>query len=256
MNRILLEPAEINADGIALLTGRRARHALAVLGAKPGRRLRVGVVNGPVGSAMVEAIGSDEIRLRCALEATAQPEPDPLDLLLALPRPKVMKRLWAPLASLGVRRILLANAARVEKSYFATHWLAPSTYRPLLIEGLEQSGDTRLPEVTIFRRFRPLVEDEITARYAGAVLLAADPCAERRVMDIAPLPRDRPVLAAVGPEGGWTAFERDRLAAAGFLTVTLGRRVLRSDVAAMALTVLIAEARCVKGCYHSSEKGS
>ena len=56
-----------------------------------------------------------------------------------------MRRLWAQIAALGVGRIILTNAEKVERNYFDTHILAPETYRPLLIEGLQQARDTRLP---------------------------------------------------------------------------------------------------------------
>ena len=82
-------------------------------------------------------------------------------VLLALPRPKVMQRLWAQLAALGVGRILLTNAERVERHYFDTHVIDRGTYRPLLIEGLQQARDTRLPDVSVHKQFRVLVEDEL-----------------------------------------------------------------------------------------------
>ena len=102
------------------------------------------------------------VALDCVLEAEAPPRPR-VDLLLAVPRPKVMRRLWAQLAALGVSRIILTNAERVERPYFDTHVLTPECYRPLLIEGLQQARDTRLPLVSIHRRFKVLVEDELDA---------------------------------------------------------------------------------------------
>src|SRR5688500_19330680 len=98
--------------------------------------------------------------LHCAFEAAPAPRP-PVDLLLALPRPKVMRRLWAQLAALGVGRILLTNAARVERNYFDTHVLTSDCYRPLLVEGLQQARDTRLPVVSIHRQLKILVEDHL-----------------------------------------------------------------------------------------------
>jgi len=81
--------------------------------------------------------------MRCELEAEIPPRPR-VDLLLAVPRPKVMRRLWAQIAALGVGQIVLTNAEKVERNYFDTHILTPETYRPLLIEGLQQARDTRL----------------------------------------------------------------------------------------------------------------
>ena len=89
------------------------------------------------------------------------PSRPPVDLLLALPRPKVLRRLWAQIAALGVGRIILTNAARVERNYFDTHVLSAACYQPLLIEGLQQARDTRLPAVTVHRQFKVLLEDEL-----------------------------------------------------------------------------------------------
>ena len=89
-----------------------------------------------------------------------------LDLVLALPRPQVLKRLWAQLAALGVRHIALTNAARVERDYFDTHVLSPATYGLLLLEGLEQAQDTWVPGVSIHKRLRVLVEDELSTLVA------------------------------------------------------------------------------------------
>src|SRR4029078_8721247 len=113
-------------------------------------------------------------RLRCALEPDAPARPR-VDLLLAMPRPKVMKRLWAQLAALGVGQIILTNAERVERNYFDTHVLAAESYRPLLVEGLQAARDTRLPAVSIHRQLKVLVEDRLDGLLAGGLRLLADP---------------------------------------------------------------------------------
>ena len=110
------------------------------------------------------------------------PAPPAVDLLLALPRPKVLRRLWAQFAALGVGRIVLTNAARVERHYFDTHVLEESTYRPLLIEGLQQAGDTRLPRVSIHRQFRILIEDELDGLSNDGARLVAHPGSHRSLL--------------------------------------------------------------------------
>src|SRR5262252_7443231 len=129
VNLILLEAAEVSEAGIATLSGPRGAHVLDVLRVAPGHQLRVGILDGPRGIATVEAIGDSRVTLRCALEADTPARP-PVDLLLATPRPKVMRRLWAQIAALGVGRIILTNAEKVERHYFDTHMLEPATYRP------------------------------------------------------------------------------------------------------------------------------
>lgn len=243
MNWILLEPGELS-DGRARLSDERAVHVRQTLRAEPGHTIRIGVVDGPLGTATIEALDADGVRLRCAFEASPPPRPL-IDLLLALPRPKVLKRLWAPLASLGVGRIILTNAAKVERSYFDTHVLRPDFYRPLLIEGLQQAGDTRVPDVRVCRRFRPLVEDELDGLFPSGKRVVGDPASARRPSRIG-FGRSRRVLLAIGPEGGWTPFEIDLLRDHGFVSVGLGPRPLRTDVACIALLSVVGEAMATR----------
>jgi RsmE family RNA methyltransferase len=239
MNLILCEPDELDAAGVLRLTDTRAAHVRTVLRADRGDSVRVGVVDGPRGHGEILAIDDREVVLRCALEAPTPPRPA-VDLLLALPRPKVLRRLWAQFAALGVGHIVLTNAARVERHYFDTHVLEPSTYRPLLIEGLQQAGDTRLPRVSIHRRFRILVEDDLNDVSSHGLRLVAHPGATRRLLDVAPRPPGGALLA-LGPEGGWTPFELELLQRHRFEPVSLGARILRTDTACIALVAVLHE---------------
>jgi 16S rRNA (uracil1498-N3)-methyltransferase len=245
MNRIILEPEAVGPDGRALLSGRAAAHVLGVLRAEPGRSLRVGLLNGPIGEAVVEHAdaAAGVVTVRCAFEAAAPPRPR-VDLALALPRPKVLKRLWPALAALGVGRIWILNAARVERVYFDTHVLDPAFLRARLIEGLEQAGDTRLPEVTVHRRLKPWIEDGVPALDpAPSAMRLLDPGADGRLTtSLAGLPADGRVLLALGPEGGWVDYERALFLAHGFMPVRMGPRVLRSDTACLAALALAHDA--------------
>ena len=232
MNLILLEPSEIQADGTVLLPGNRARHVREVLKAAPGEDIRVGIVNGPMGTARVIEDGK-EIRLRCALSDEIPPRPR-VDLLLAMPRPKVMNRLWPVLASLGVGRLLISSAWKTERNYFDSHVLAPEHIRAGLIEGLQQARDTRLPQVSVHRQFKKLVEDELDGFGPYAARLVAHPGAAA-FPALAAGPKDARLLLAVGPEGGWTPFEWALLSAHAFSPVSWGPRVRRTDTACTVL---------------------
>ena len=223
MNLLLLRDEDFLADGTARLSGRRLLHAREVLGAAEGDVLRVGRLGGKVGTAVVLHLDAAALVLRCDLT-----EPPParagVDLLLAIPRPKALRRILPAAAALGVDRIVLVNAARVEKSYFDSK--VHQQVEDLLVLGLEQARDTRLPEVLVRERFRPFVEDELEAAFAGAARLLAHPGAEKA----APRTEGRVVLA-IGPEGGWVEFEVALLEAHGFVPFTLGPRPLRVEVA-------------------------
>ena len=232
MNRILFRRDELGGDGCVVLADRRARHIVAVLRGEVGQCVRLGMIDGDRGQGRIEEAGASQVRLRWE-PAGDPPPPAQVDVLLALPRPKVLKRLWSALASLGVGRIVLTNAAKVERQYFDTHWLRPDVYMPLLIEGLEQSGDTRLPEVRLVRQFKPFVEDELDALFPGGLRLLAQPGPTELPLPTAGKPAR--ILLAIGPEGGWTPFEAEFLATRGFRGISLGWRTLRSDVASVGL---------------------
>jgi RsmE family RNA methyltransferase len=241
LNLILFSRREILDAGTVAIDDGRALHIRNVLKAGPGLPIQIGIIDGPRGLGTVRSVDGSSVTLDCAFEAS-RPSLPAVDLLLALPRPKVMKRLWAQLAAIGVGRILGVNAARVERQYFDTHVLSPECYRPLLIEGLQQVRDTRLPAVSIHRRLKVLVEDELGEPGDQAARLLADPTARNSVRSAVETSRAERCLLAVGPEGGWTDFEREMLHAHGFTSVGMRPRALRSDTACIALLTLVHEA--------------
>jgi 16S rRNA (uracil1498-N3)-methyltransferase len=233
MNLILLEDRDGRDGPCVTLTDARATHLRKVLRVTPGQTVRVGWVDGPLGTGTVESVSDGRVTMRCVFEGDAPPRPR-VDVLLALPRPKVLRRLWPQFAALGVGQIILTNASRVERDYFDTHVLTEACYRPLLIEGLQQARDTRLPQVSIHRQFRILVEDHLDDLFHSGVRLVADPSGSTSIAN-ALAGRDGRVLLAIGPEGGWNDFELRLLETRGFTPVGLGPRTLRVDTACVAL---------------------
>src|SRR5262245_57578770 len=241
MNLVIVEPGDTTSTGDVTLAGVRATHLLNVLKVTIGQPVRIGMLDGPRGTGTVTAIAGGSVTLQCVFDPETPPRPR-IDLLLALPRPKVMNRLWAQLAALGIGQIILTNAERVERPYFDTHVLEPTHYRPLLIEGLQQACDTHLPAVSIHRQFKILVEDHLDTMFNGGARVMADPAAKAS-MDAVVRPRQAErLLLAIGPEGGWNTFERELLAQHGFEAAGMGSRPLRSDTACVALLALAHQA--------------
>ena len=238
MNRIILEHKEVDAAGGVTLTGRQLKHVREVLQVREGDTLRVGIMNGPIGTARVERVNAQGVDIRCRWEGV--PARSGIDLILGLPRPKVMRRLWPQIAMLGVDRLVLIRAEKVERYYFDSHVLDPERYEPLLLKGIEQAGCTQLPQVHIEKQFKPFVEEKIETLYPAAHKWMIDPSANQllisRVGDLQIADR---VILAIGPEGGWTAYERDRFEDIGFNSVRLGSRILRSDTAVVSVFSLL-----------------
>jgi RsmE family RNA methyltransferase len=232
MNLLLLESGEIAGDE-TVLTGRRAEHLLRVLGVVVGDTVRVGVIGGKLGSGRVLAADAGAVRLVVSLER--EPAADLyLELILALPRPIMLQRILKQATVLGVRRFHLIRSRRVEKSFFHSPVLEPGKIRALLLEGLEQAMDTRLPEVTLHHQFRPFVED-VLPTLTGRGLIAHPGVSDN--LTTLPVGHDpgESLLLAVGPEGGWSEYELERFVDAGFHPFSMGERILHVDTAVVAL---------------------
>ena len=225
MNLILLFDADFIAEGRVRLTGRRLEHVTNVHRAAVGDELVVGVAGGRIGRGRITHLG-DALELDVTLDREP-PAPLPLTLILALPRPKVLNRVIASAASLGVKRIALVNAWRVEKSYWKSPRLSEENLRDQSILGLEQARDTILPVIEQHRLFRPFVEQ---GTFEG-LKLVAHPIASRDC----PRAVTEHVTLAIGPEGGFIAAEVDSLQRVGFEPVSLGDRILRVETAVAAL---------------------
>lgn len=239
MNLLLLEPGELGAGSLVTLRGDRARHLREVLRVVPGQPVRAGLVDGPLGAVTVVEVHADRVSVDAkALASAPVPERPRVDLLLAMPRPKVFARLLSAVASVGVGQVWITGATRVERYYFDCHQLEPGEIRRHLLDGLEQARDTRLPEVTVHRSLGQLLEGSLPA--APTRLVAdLDPSLPRVAQAC---PAQGRVIVAIGPEGGWVDAERALLARHGFLAVGLGGRVLPSDVACLVALGLVHDA--------------
>ena len=230
MNLLLLEDGDFVAEDTVRLSGRRLKHLLEVHRAEAGDSLRVGRLNGLMGTGQLISLNHEQAELAVTLDQPA-PEKLPLTLLLALPRPKMLRRVLQTVSSMGVSRLVLLNSYRVEKSFWQTPFLEPAAIREQLILGLEQARDTVLPEVTLEKRFKPFVEDQLPAIAAGTLGLVGHPG------DYPACPRavEQAVTLAIGPEGGWIPYEVEKLQHAGLQPVQLGARILRVETAVTAL---------------------
>ncbi len=230
MNLILLSEEDFTGPNCVQLQGRRLKHILTVHRAAIGDQLSVGLLNGPTGKGTVTTLTPDAITLELHLNQKP-PEPLPVKLILALPRPKVLKRVLIAASSMGVKKIFLINSLRVEKSFWKSPLLHDEQMREFLTLGLEQAKDTAMPEVQLRPLFKPFVEDELPAIIKDTLALVAHPAAQH----FCPRDTKKHVTLAIGPEGGFIAYEVDKLISAGFSPISLGERPLRVETVVPAL---------------------
>ncbi|MEM5530577.1 16S rRNA (uracil(1498)-N(3))-methyltransferase [Gammaproteobacteria bacterium AS21] len=226
MNLILVSQQDFIDTDIVLLTDRRFEHIRHIHQAQLGQSLSVALINDKIGTGVVLAIDDASVTLR--LELTEQP-PSALNLtlILALPRPKMLKRILQNVSALGVKDIYLINSYKVDKSYWSTPILQPPTAQAELQLGLEQAVDSHMPNIYLKKRFKPFVEDELSEIASNSRKLVAHP------YQSAPCPRanhDKTTLV-IGPEGGFIEYEIDKLQQLGFSSISLGHRILKVETA-------------------------
>jgi 16S rRNA (uracil1498-N3)-methyltransferase len=221
-----------------------------ILKAEPGKILKTGTLNGRSGTSTVVAISPEEVVLQSS-HTVDSPEPW-FDLILASPRPLVLKRLWPQLAAFGARKIILVNASKVEKFYFSSQWVEESSVRPLLIEGAVQAGLTHIPEFSVKMQFKIFMEDELDLMFPESRRLLAHPGVATRLDSV----YDKSVypLIAIGPEGGWTDYELNMFSEHRFSRFSLGERILRSDTACISLISVLDYWRNVEEKYFDKKK--
>jgi RsmE family RNA methyltransferase len=216
--------------GKVRLAGRRCEHVRSIHRAELGDELCVGVTGGKIGRGTIVRLDKEFLELDVVLESDPPP-PLPVTLVLALPRPLVLKRVLLSATAMGVKKIYLIQANRVERSFWNSKVLRDGELIKPLILGLEQAKDTHLPAVEMRRRFRPFVEDELPGLVKGTRGLVAHPGAA----SACPRAVEGDVTLVMGPEGGFVPFEIEKLEASGCSVVHLGERILRVETAVPAL---------------------
>ncbi len=231
MNLLLVDRREISANGTVRLEGRRAEHLRNVLRVTIGDTCRAGIVGGELGTARVMAIDPEAITMHLESEGPPRP-PLPIEIVLAIPRPKVLSRTLEHLAAFGVSRIDLTNAWRVDKSYLGSPRLQPDHVDAALRLGAEQGATTHLPDVHVHRRLMTLLD----ARWPAE----QPPMASRLIAHPGSPPVETvrlvwPAVIAIGPEGGWIPRELETFVSRGFTPVSIGEPILRVEAAISAV---------------------
>lgn len=239
MNRVLFESKQTIITLVG--TDPRAVHLRTVLRVQPGDAVRVGVINGPTGTAVVQSTDSQTITLRAQWDETV-PQWLPLTLLIGHPRPPVLRRILVDAASIGVCAVHVFHATLGERSYFQSSlW---QELPEVLREGAMQGGNTAVPEVFAHRTLDNALSQiaKHSLRYFGAC--AADvvgpppPVVLTAALQDA-IASDAPVALAIGSDRGWVAAECEVLLKAGFKPLTLGPAALRTEAAAVTLSVAL-----------------
>lgn len=225
MNIVLLESEQCQAEQWMIDSPRQLQHIHQHLALEVGDTLKVGIRSGQRYLTRVLSISAEQLELE-PLEAQDPPAKLPVTLIVAMPRPKVLRRLIMDSVSLGVEKIILLHSYRVDKSYWQSPFLRQLDDYVTL--GLEQAGDTIAPEIEIFKRFKPFVED-VLPQYISEQRPAflAHPYTE----EVMPFACEQGCTLIIGPEGGFIPYEVDLFMKNGAQAMSLGSRILRTETA-------------------------
>lgn len=231
MNLILLYDADFFAENSVKLSDDRYRHIRNVHQSQKGDSVRVGKINGLMGKGIIQSIDKNTVELTVSF-SQQPPAKLPLKIILALPRPKMIRRIFRTVAELGVEELIVINSYKVEKSFWLSPALDEEKVKFYLASGLQQAKDTVLPKVTFRRLFKPFVEDELPDLIKDCQGLLAHP----GIGQPCPHALETRSVLAIGPEGGFTEYEVEKFLAAGFEGIHLGKRILRVENALTAIT--------------------
>lgn len=237
MNIILLPE---NTPSSTLINDNHIIHHLQqVLTVKTGDTIKVGIKNGQLGTAIIGSISDACVELTQIHCDTMPPTKLPLTVILAIPRPKVLRRLVMDMTAMGVQKLILVNSYRSEKSY----WQSPllSKIDAYIVEGLQQGCDTMPLQVECQKRLKPFVEDTLPKLIHGKQAIIAHPYAERHFSQV--YHAKMPTVLIIGAEGGFIDYEIELFKKVGCRPAHIGQRILRTETAVNVLcgTLLLAQ---------------
>ncbi len=226
MNLVLLDKEDFIDHQTVVLKGRRLNHLLSVNHVHEKDSLVCGLLNSKIGTGIVKK--QTDSFLEMTVDLNQDPlEPLPLNLVLALPRPKMLKRIIEAVTTLGVKKKYLINSWRVEKSFWQSPLLNMEELEKYMILGLEQGRDTIMPQISFNRFFTQFVTEELPHISKDGLRITAHP----KAGNICPSGVKKETTLVIGPEGGSIEIEIETLEKNGFLSCHIGPRILRVETA-------------------------
>ncbi len=206
---------------IVRLSPEEAHHLVQVLRLGEGAQVSLFDGKGGASRARVLRIAGREVELEILGSEPSRESPLSLTIAVGPPKGDRMSLLVQKLTELGVARVIPLETERGSSGASLERW------RRIALESCKQSGRSRAPEIVPPRVFEEVLDQEgfLTAAHPGAAPLS-------------PPPASTPVVALIGPEGGWSERELALAASRGVTLFGLGPRTLRTETAAIAAATL------------------
>jgi 16S rRNA (uracil1498-N3)-methyltransferase len=235
-----IQPAQSNVT----LRGDESQHLAVVLRAKAGTEIIVFDGSGAEWPGRVTAVSKSAVEVELGERRAAEPAASTLALAVALPKGDRQKWLVEKCVELGVARLVPLLTARGVAQPVEN---ALARLKRAVIEASKQSGQLRLLEIAAPRAWHDFVQEPASPEVLRCVAQPQRAPETREVMAEVPLaaqtalwrtPREwlQPAaerIAAIGPEGGFTAVELRAAIDAGWQLLDLGSGILRVETAAL-----------------------
>lgn len=215
--------------GHAEIAGQDAHHLTRVLRVERGQKFEISD-NQKVYLAEVESARKDLVSFAIVEQIEARPAVVRTTLLASLVKFERFEWIIEKATELGVEQLIPVEAERSEKGLATAAGKRLVRWSRIAREASEQSRRARLPFLEPPVALADALQHTADHRYAleegGAPPILASLPGERRAADS--------VALLAGPEGGWTDQERVAICSAGWISVSLGPEILRSETAALA----------------------
>ncbi len=185
--------------------------------------------------------GVEKTRVICDIKSSRKCDTEPVvkvTLYQGLPKAAKMDYIIQKTTELGIARIVPAKLSRcvMKLGDYDAELKKTERWRKIAYEAAKQSGRGIIPEVAM-----PMSVDEIITELKQYDLAFAPYECERntRLRDVFNGAKNvKSAAFIIGPEGGFDITEVTKLKAAGIRTVTLGRRILRTETAGEAVLAM------------------
>jgi len=238
MRRFFVDENAI-ADGTATISGNLFCHMSRVLRLKIGTRviLSDGIGRRHVG--YIEQIGKENLLIRIEESSSepSRPAGPLMTLYQGLPKGSKMEFILQKSTELGVDVLAPFAAERsAVRLPAARESQRMERWQRVIREAARQSDRTTLPQLETVADFPDLLSK---ADQTVKLLLWEEEKSNRLRSVLGSLPVPESVSVIVGPEGGLTRDEAASAMASGFLPVTLGSRILRTETAGLAILAIL-----------------
>ena len=238
MRRFILPRGAI-VNGMATVTGDLFRHMVKVLRLKAGTAVFLGDGEGGEYSGVITAVGAKSLEIRVAERAVAQAdEVGPrITLYQGMPKGDKLEFIVQKCTELGVAEIVPFGAARsIAKVAGRRGGERVERWRRIALEAARQSKRRTVPLVLLADNLTEVLQ---TAHQAVKLFLWEEEQGNRLKETLARLPVPESIAVLVGPEGGLSAAEAEAVTASGFIPLSLGTRIMRTETAGIVMLSIL-----------------